>query len=199
MNFESYILIGGKSLRMGKDKFALRLNDKTFLEIAFETLQNYGKVSVVGSQYHSLSQTVQNVQDIYKNRGALSGIHAAFVYSKSKFTIILACDYPFVTVDLIEFLANMAITENDFEAFAPIQSDGKIQPLCAVYETENCRKILSEMLKSESKNYSVRDFLNRVKTRYIEFSEIEHLPNVEKFFFNVNTPEDFEKIKISSI
>ncbi len=197
-DFEGFVLIGGKSSRMGKDKFALRLYDKNFLEIAAETLQNFGKVSVVVSEPFAIATSLNVVKDIYKNRGALSGIHAAFVHSKSKFTIISACDYPFVTVDLIEYLTNIAIIENDFEAFALIQSDGKIQPLCAVYQTETCRKILSEMLANEAENYSVRDFLNCVKTRYIEFSEIEHLPNAEYFFFNVNTPEDFEKAKIIS-
>ncbi len=197
-DFEGFVLIGGKSSRMGEDKFALRLNAKTFLEIAAETLQNFGKVSVVVSESFATANGLNVVKDIYKNRGALSGIHAALIHSKSKFTIISACDYPFVSVDLIEFLTIIAKTENDFDAFAPIQSDGKIQPLCAVYQTETCRKILSEMLANESKNYSVRDFLNQVRTRYIKFSEIEHLPNAEHFFFNVNTPEDFEKAKFIS-
>jgi molybdenum cofactor guanylyltransferase len=195
MNFESFILIGGKSSRMGVDKFSLVLNGKTFLEIAIETLRDFGNVAVVYSPSHPLTQTVLTVQDIYKNRGALSGIHSAFVHSKSDFTIILACDYPFVTVDLIEFLTNIAKTASEFDAFAPIQTDGRIQPLCAVYKTETCCEILLEMLENEVDNYSVRDFLNRIKTRYIQFEEIKHLLNAENFFLNVNTPEDFDKAK----
>jgi molybdenum cofactor guanylyltransferase len=195
MTFESFILIGGKSSRMGVDKFSLILSGKTFLEIMLEILQNVGDVAAVISEQTSFVENFPTVKDIYKNRGALSGIHAALVNSKSDFTIISACDYPFVTVELIEFLTNIAQTENNFDAFALIQSDGKIQPLCAIYKTENCREILSEMLENEVKNYSVRDFLNRTKTRYVEFSEIANLPNSEHFFFNVNTPEDFEKAK----
>lgn len=193
-NFAGFILIGGKSSRMGEDKFSLDLNGKTFLEIATETLQKFGDVSFVvsrdkGQATRDKGQKI--VRDIYQNRGALGGIHAALTHSKSDWTIILACDYPFVTVDLIWLFVSSAMLENEFDAFAPIQSDGKIQPLCAVYKTETCRKILSEMLENEAENYSVRDFLNRIKTRYIQFSEIEHLPNSEHFFFNVNTPEDF--------
>ncbi len=180
---------------MGEDKFSLRLNGKTFLEIAFETLRNFGNISVVGSQNHTLNEAVLTVEDIYKNCGALSGIHSALVHSKSDFTIILACDYPFVNVEMIKFLTTNAKSESSFDAFAPIQSDGKIQPLCAVYRTKTCRQILSEMLETSDENYSVRDFLNRIKTRYVEFSEIAHLLNSEQFFFNVNTPEDFEKAK----
>jgi ribosomal-protein-alanine acetyltransferase len=201
VSFESFILIGGKSSRMGEDKFSLRLEGKTFLEIAFETLQNFGDVAVVISEKNNQIKKLRVVKDIYKNRGALSGIHAALTHSKSVWTIILACDYPFVSVELIEFLTNFTKTETEFDVFSPIQADGKIQPLCAVYKTENCREILSEMLENSDENYSVRDFLNRIKTRYVEFSEIEHLPNSEHFFFNVNTPEDFilaTKIRESS-
>lgn len=193
-NFAGFILVGGKSSRMGEDKFSLDLNGKTFLEIATETLQKFGDVSFVvsrdkGQATRDKGQKI--VTDIYQNRGALSGIHVALVNSKSDWTIILACDYPFVSVELIRFLTSAAEKENKFDAVAPIQKDGKIQPLCAIYKTETCREILSEMLENEAENYSVRDFLNRIQTRYIEFSEIAHLSNSEHFFFNVNTPEDF--------
>lgn len=176
---------------MGEDKFSLVLNSKTFLEIAAENLQNFGDVSVVISEQTNFKSSFPIVKDIYQNRGALGGIHVALVNSKSNWTIILACDYPFVTVELIKFLTNLAKNKKDFDAFAPIQSDGKIQPLCAIYKTEICRKILSEMLENSDKKYSVRDFLSRINTHYIEFSEIEHLSNSENFFFNLNTPEDF--------
>ncbi len=205
MDGEGFILIGGKSSRMGKDKFTLSLKGKTFLEIAFENLQKaqLEKVSVVVKRSESLAadglnidtspltEALLTVTDIYQNRGPLGGIHSALVHSKAEFTIILACDYPFISVELIEFLMNIAKIETKFEAFAPIQADGKIQSLCAIYKTEPCRKILSEMLENETENYSVRDFLDQVETRYLEFGEIADLPNAENFFFNVNTPEDF--------
>ena len=193
MNFAGSILIGGKSSRMGEDKFSLILNGKTFLEIADETLRKAGieQISVVVSEQTNLVENFQTVKDIYPNRGALSGIHVALFNSKSDWAIVLACDYPFVSADLIEFLMKIAEAKPEFDAFAPIQSDGKIQPLCAVYKTETCRKILLEMLENSDEKFSVRDFLSRVKTRYIEFAELSHLPNAEHFFFNVNTPEDF--------
>lgn len=191
--FTGFILIGGKSSRMGEDKFSLKINGKTFLEIAVETLEKAGikQVSVVVSEQTDPIENLPFVKDIYKNRGALSGIHSALVNSKSVWTIILACDYPFVTVELIQFLINLTEDNSQFDTFAPIQSDGKIQPLCAIYKTIICREILSEMLKNETENYSVRDFLNQVKTHYIEFEQIANLPKSEYFFFNVNTPEDF--------
>lgn len=196
MSYESFILIGGKSSRMGRDKFSLILQDKTLLEITVETLQNFGNVSVVAnhSEPSAIADGLNIIKDIHQNRGAVGGIHSALIHSKNVWTIILACDYPFVTVELIGFLTNLTKLEKDFDAFAPIQADGKIQSLCAVYRTETCRKVLSEMLENEA-NYSVRDFLHRIKTRYIEFSEISQLSDAENLFFNLNTPEEFEAAK----
>lgn len=196
--FEGFILIGGKSSRMGKDKFALKLNNKTFLQIASETLQKAGieKTLVAISEQTKFDFTYPTVTDIYQNRGALSGIHSALFNTKSDFIVILACDYPFVSAELINFLKNISITNPQFEAIVPVQPDNKIQPLCAVYQTQTCRNILSEMLAQETENYSVRDFLEKLNVRYIDFSEIAHLPNAKNFFFNVNSPEDFEKAKM---
>jgi molybdopterin-guanine dinucleotide biosynthesis protein A len=200
MNFAGFILIGGKSSRMGEDKFALRLNGQTFLETAFETIRRakIEQISVVVSEQTNFAGNFPVVKDIYQNRGALSGIHSALFHSEALFTVISACDYPFVSTALIEFLTYTAEIESDFDAFAPVQADGRIQPLCAVYKTAVCRQKLSEMLADEGENYSARDFLNRLKTRYIKFAEIKHLPHAENFFFNINTPENLaEATKIS--
>lgn len=192
MNFESFILIGGRSSRMGREKFSLVLQGKTFLEISVETLKKFGNVSV-SANGRGIPVAVNNlniVEDIYQNRGALGGIHSSLISSESNWTIILACDYPFVSIELIELLTDLAETEREFDAFAPVQKDGQIQPLCAVYKTLNCSRILSEMLMDADEKYSVRDFLRRLRTRYVAFDEIALLPNSEYFFFNVNTPED---------
>jgi molybdopterin-guanine dinucleotide biosynthesis protein A len=192
---EGFILIGGKSSRMGKDKFALTLNGKTFFQITCSTLQTaqIEKVSAVVSDRTDFADDVPIIKDIFRNRGALGGIHSALVNSSSDLTIILACDYPFVSVELIMCLINIARVESQFDVYVPIQEDGKIQPLCAIYKTEPCRPKLSEMLENRNENYSVRDFLNLLNTRYIKFTELADLPNAGLFFLNVNTPEDFAR------
>ncbi len=197
---EGFILIGGKSSRMGEDKFALNLNGKTFFQIAHSTLTsaNLTNVSAVVSDHTNFDDEVPIIKDIFSNCGALSGIHSALVNSKSEFTIILACDYPFVSVQLIMFLINIAKVESQFDAYAPIQEDGRVQPLCAIYKTKSCRPKLTKMLENGRENYSVRDFLKVLNTRYVKFAELADLPNSGYFFLNVNTPEDFARAAVLS-
>ena len=153
MKFAGFILIGGKSSRMGEDKFSLKLNQKTFLQIAGETLENAGikQISVAASKQSRFECKFPIVTDLYQNRGALSGIHAALVNSTAEYIVVLACDLPFVSFDLIKMLRELAEKDSQFEAIVPLQSDGKKQPLCAVYQTKPCRKILSAMLENETK------------------------------------------------
>ncbi len=83
-DFTGYILAGGKSSRMGRDKAFLKIGEKTFLENAVEILKpNCDQVKIVlnKSQNHfieKLPDGISHIFDIHENRGALGGIHAAF-------------------------------------------------------------------------------------------------------------------------
>jgi molybdopterin-guanine dinucleotide biosynthesis protein A len=71
------------------------------------------------------------IADLRPGFGAWSGLHAAVAYSRSEWALVLACDYPFVTSDLLTLLAGFASKECD--AVVPVQPDGRLQPLCALY------------------------------------------------------------------
>ncbi len=180
---------------MKRDKLALKLGKKTLLEHSISVLEEINSsqnISVVLAQKPDNFLAIKTLTDVYKDRGTLGGIHSALANCREKYAVIIAVDYPFVTKDLLEYLLEIAKSENAV-CVAPIQEDGIIQPLCAVYETKTCLQILSAILEHSDKTPSARDFLKRIKTRFVNFSEIEHLPNSENFFFNVNTPEDYEK------
>ncbi|MGI8494611.1 MAG: molybdenum cofactor guanylyltransferase, partial [Pyrinomonadaceae bacterium] len=82
-------------------------------------------------------------------------------------------------------------SQNNFDAIAPVQPDGRIQPLCAIYKREICLPIIEKMLAAG--NFRLQEIFTRVNSRLIDFSEIADLPDAENFFFNVNTPEDFRR------
>lgn len=192
--FTGYILAGGKSSRMGRDKAFLEIGGKTFIENAFEVLKpNCEKVTTVlnSDQKHFIEKLPREtacIFDIYENRGALGGIHAALKDCETEFAIILACDMPFVTGKLIENLTKIALSEN-FAAIVPRQTDERPQPLCAVYRAKEC-VFATEKLLTKDLSVSVRDFLELIESKIVEggnFSENRDL------FTNVNSPTDFEK------
>src|SRR2546421_88682 len=79
------------------------------------------------------------------------------------------------------------------DAVAPIQEDGRPQPLCALYAAATCARAAEELILTDE--LRPREMLRRVRTRWVSFGELTDLPQSALFFENVNTPEDYEKAK----
>jgi molybdopterin-guanine dinucleotide biosynthesis protein A len=99
----------------------------------------------------------------------------------------VACDLPFVTGELFEFLASLRSASSD--AVAPVQADGRPQPLCALYARDPCLRLAEELLAHGE--LRPRVLLKRARTRWVEPVEWSKLANAHYFFMNVNTPQDY--------
>jgi molybdopterin-guanine dinucleotide biosynthesis protein A len=192
---EGFILAGGASSRMGADKAHLRLGGRTLVERAAAALGGVaGRVSVVSSKPDAAAFGLPVVGDLLGGRGALGGLHAALAHASAEWAAILSCDLPFVTRALFERLASRR--GQDADAVAPLQPDGRPQPLCALYLRAACLPVTEELLRAGE--LRPRALLARVHTRWVSFAEVEDLENSGHFFRNVNTPEDFaEALRIA--
>lgn len=198
--FSGFVLAGGKSSRMQTDKAFLEIGGETFLVRAVKILQSVGenRVKIVLNRTQSdfvgrLPAGVSAVFDVYENRGALGGIHAALSNCATKYALVLAIDLPFVTTEAIASLAKFALSSGEFNAVVPRQLDGRVQPLCAVYRARNCLPAL-EKLMLDNERASVRDFLELVAPRYVEQRQLTAGDGGD-IFFNVNYPADFQSIR----
>jgi molybdopterin-guanine dinucleotide biosynthesis protein A len=203
LKIDGYVLVGGKSSRMGTNKFALSLGGATFAELAVLALRKIAENRVyfiVGANQKDaaaelLPLDVPRVADVLPDKGALGGIYTALQYSKSnsksEWIAILACDFPFVTDDLFVRLTETAESiDANVSAVAPVQSDGRVQPLCAIYRVEPCLKIAGKLMENE-KVPAARKLLENAAAHLIDFDQLADLPGADRFFTNVNTPEDF--------
>lgn len=190
-NFTGFVLAGGKSSRMGADKFALEINGETFLTRAAKTLsETCESVKIVLNQTQNIETEFEIVRDIYAGRGALGAIHAAQKNCDTQFAVILAVDLPFVTTEAVKKLQKNAAASGKYSAVVPRQTDGRAQPICAVYRPEFCLPALEKLLR-ENDSASVRDFLELISPKYIEANRLSENENL---LFNVNKPSDFEQI-----
>jgi molybdopterin-guanine dinucleotide biosynthesis protein A len=185
---EAFILVGGASSRMGKDKSQLRFGDRTSVQIIASELQSVARsVMTVGAQA-PLDGNLLNIADSRPNWGPLAGIHAALTHAGSAYCLIVACDFPFVTSRLFERLLYSA---NESDAVVPFQSDGRVQPLCAAYRRSPCLPATEKAMNVGE--HSPRALLDLIKVRYVSFDEMSGLEGSEYFFFNVNTPNNYER------
>jgi len=131
-----------------------------------------------------------NIPDLQTGWGPLAGIQAALQRATSERCLIVACDFPFVTGKLFQRLLESI---NDGDAMVPMQSDGRAQPLCAVYRRASCLPAAESAIAAAQ--HSPRSLLDRVRTHYIPFAEIDDLDGADYFFFNVNTPENYQQAR----
>jgi molybdopterin-guanine dinucleotide biosynthesis protein A len=193
---EACILIGGKSSRLGTDKAFVGLGGMTLAERALANVRDglpSAKITIVagGSTQFAIEAIAIDtpfIFDLYEARGPLGGLHAALAYAKTPWIFVLACDYPFVSPQLISFLAEQVTDE--FGSVAPEQNDGRLQPLCALYNVAAARTVVEEILDRPRVAPPMHEVISQLNPRVVGFDEYSHLAGADTFFININTAAD---------
>lgn len=189
---EGFILTGGASSRMGRNKAQLCLAGRTFVARVAEALAVIaGRTSIVTVREEEAIWGLPVVMDIYRGCGALGGLHAALVACRAPWAAVISCDLPFMTGELLLRLATLR--RADFDAIAPLQADGRPQPLCALYAREPCLESAERLLNSGE--LRPRVLLQQVRTRWVTADELADLRDAPLLFTNINTPEDYARAK----
>ena len=185
-----FVLAGGKSSRMGTDKAFLEFGGQTLLDRALAVVGTVcSSAAIVGdsakfAKYGS-GKYGPVVADIFPGCGPLAGIHAALARSSAELNLMLAVDMPFVSPELLTFLFEVA-EEDDAIITVPRVGQG-LQPLCAVYRPAFCATAEQAL---RAGNYKVDAAFSGVSIRVIDESELATAGFSERFFLNVNTPQD---------
>ncbi|MDA8212769.1 MAG: molybdenum cofactor guanylyltransferase [Clostridia bacterium] len=190
------ILAGGKNSRMGANKALLTLGNRTFIQDAVQNLRQFcAEIIVVSNEpelYRDLG--VKVTEDIIPKKGPLSGIHAGLTVSANFHNFIVACDMPFLNWTLGKYMVDNV---DGLDVLIPRIGE-YLQPLHAVY-SKNCirpiEKCLEQNIFKAQNIFKVIAFYPEVKVGYLDEDKIRELVDVDKVFFNVNTPEDLDRAK----
>ena len=184
-----FVLAGGKSTRMGRDKAFVEFNGQTLLARALEVTRLItSDVRIVGAR-EKFAPFAPVVEDVFCDRGPLGGIHAALRSSRNELNLMLAVDMPFVSVAFLEYLANEARSATEAAVIVP-RSDGRRQPLCAVYRRNSADAAEQAMRAGRNKIDLLFDAVN---TRVITEEEIDRAGFSASIFRNLNTPDQLEE------
>ncbi len=181
----TFILAGGKSTRMGRDKAWVELEGQTLLARALTLARSVSdSVRIVGSR-EKFEGFAPVVEDVFPDCGPLAAIHAALQSSSTDLNLILAVDTPFLTPEFLRFLIDGA--EKARKALATVPRVGGWQPLCACYR----RRFAAGAEKAlRAGRYRIDLLFELNQTRVIEKQELEEAGFSESIFRNLNTPEE---------
>lgn len=179
-----YILAGGKSSRMRKDKGLMVLNGKAVVQQIIEQLQPaVEKLFLVtgNSTYEQFGFEV--IQDKIINSGPAGGIHAALFHTDKNLNFIVGCDMPFINTKGINF-----VIENSGPSRITLpRHDNGIEPLFGIY-TKECFTQWECLIHSGV--IKLHKMITHFDPDIIDVSE--NTPFRNNFFSNLNTMSDFE-------
>jgi molybdopterin-guanine dinucleotide biosynthesis protein A len=183
-----FILAGGKSTRMGRDKAFVEFEGRTLLARALELAAPVAsEVRIVGSR-EKLAMFAPVVEDVFRDCGPLGGIHAALRNSATDINLMLAVDMPFVSWALLRYLISQAEKSREATAVVPRGKEGW-QPLCAIYRRDFANAA-EEALRAGQ--YKIDRLFGKVRVREIGQNELDLAGFSPAIFRNLNTPEELE-------
>jgi molybdopterin-guanine dinucleotide biosynthesis protein A len=194
------ILAGGLSNRFGQDKGLMLLAGKPLIKHVLNVL--HGTVDetiiVVSSKVQAenfakvTGSDVRIVIDANDMQSPLIGALTGFERVCGKYSLLLPCDTPLVSRDILLLLLELCTSKN---AVVPRWPNGFIEPLQAVY----CAKPAVEAAKRilNGGKADMGSMVNELRgVRYISTLVLQQLDPKLRTFFNINTSLDLKKAEL---
>ncbi len=188
------ILAGGQSRRLGRDKAVEPFDGEPLIRRvirrASEAVSASRVVVVVADPARAaalpLDADHRTAVDVFPDCGSLGGIYTGLDASATEWSLITACDMPFLSAPL---LAHMAELRDGADAVVPVV-DGRPEPTHAFY-TRRCLPAIERRLRAGQ--LKISGFFDDVSVRYVPETEIRDFDPDLLSFFNINRPEDLSR------
>lgn len=185
------ILAGGQSRRMGFNKAKAEMHGASMLIRMIDKLKEVTPAIVISSG----TLTYPNIPypqifDEYSQCGPLGGIYSVLKVSSTSLNLVVSCDIPLVSIPLLKYIVDSA-TKNDSLITVPVDHEGQLQMMCAVYRKETLPFLEQQI---DSQMFKMKNLLDLVSVNYINISK-KHSLYEEHAFMNVNKPCTLENAR----
>lgn len=180
-----FVLAGGKSKRLGRDKRILRLWKETLLERTRKLLNELIGLEplIVGDNLSSLGLNPGSIiADALPGCGPLSGLVASLGYCPSSWGLVLAVDMPLLRkTELRKLLDNM---DDDYDVVA-LSINETPEPLAALYHRRKYSFWRERLFRGQ---LSIRDGIRNLEWKAVMLDKNSVAVS------NLNNPEDIDNI-----
>jgi molybdopterin-guanine dinucleotide biosynthesis protein A len=181
MGVTGIILAGGKSTRMGTEKGLQELCGKPLINYAIDVLSGICSNIIISSSsevYQSFGFRV--VPDEFPSIGPMGGIYSALRQSGTQDNLVISCDLPFVSAELLKFiLAN----SQGYEVAVPWEGNMHYEPLCGFYNKSVLEKIKAFI---KTGNYKLPDLFEDIRINKLVIDKTLDF-YTDSLFYNVNS------------
>jgi molybdenum cofactor guanylyltransferase len=180
-----FVLAGGRSSRMGRDKAMLELSGEALLSRAARVVsQAAARVAIVGSPDRHGQFGYPVIEDLRPpGQGPLAGIEAALLSPYAEeWNLIVACDMPNLDADLLVRLVKQAHL-GSADCVSAYTARG-LEPLCAVYN----RRV------AEVARRALDVGQRKIRDAFADLQTVHLWVDNESAVANVNTPADWRAV-----
>lgn len=203
----AFVLAGGLSSRMGRDKALVEWHGRPLVEIALEKLRRIGFSPWILGSRPDLERFAPVIADNVAQQGPLGAIEAALAATDAEFNLFLSVDMPLLPVDFLRWLvARAEITR----AVATVPCiEGRPQPLCAVYDRRLLDGVRDSLARGDLKLIRAIEKAARALNAPMDSCDVEVVAAAQSdggpwpvelptrlWFQNLNTPQDFERMAL---
>lgn len=201
----AFVLAGGASSRMGRDKALLDFAGRPLIEHALAVLRSINFDPRICGSRPDLARFAPVVPDNHPGCGPLAGIEAALSASGSDPNLFLAVDLPLLPVTFLRWMIERATATNAV-ATIPLFG-GRPQPLCAIYSRRLLHGIHEALAAGQFKmmtaiSSSAESLGERIDAFNVESVAAALIPGtwpadppLRHWFRNVNTPADYDQLR----
>ena len=190
-----YLLVGGQSTRMGRDKAFVPLGNQILLEQALQRLAPFGPVTLLTgdpaneARQQQLATYARIVPDRLPNTGPLGGIEAALHDCQTDWLLVLPIDQPSLPTEALQTLfAETLQTEARAACFT--QPTGP-EPLPLLLHRSLAPAVTQALTSGDRR---LLPTLRRLVGTHLHQS----LRQTPAWFHNLNTPADLREAEILS-
>jgi molybdopterin-guanine dinucleotide biosynthesis protein A len=196
----AFVLAGGQSTRMGRDKALLVLDGRPLVEHALAKLRALGLSPRIAGSRSDLAALAPVIPDLHPQSGPLGGVEAALAASDTRQNLFLPVDLPWLPVEFLRWMIDRA-RETDSLATIP-RLHGRPQPLCAVYSKALLPHIQAALAAGDAKVTNAVERAASATGLRIDSFDVEsvaasqswnHTRPPHHWFANINTPAELEK------
>ena len=179
---EAFILAGGKSSRMGRDKGLIEIDGRPMTAHLIDTLKHLGMTPGIISNNPAYEQFgLPVIPDIIKDQGPMGGLYTAMRWARAANVMLVSCDMPFIGPAALKSLLN-AIQPGRIVA---AKVNDRLNPMPAIYP---------RLLEEQVKELILANKLQLCRWLSEQNPVIVALENTHEFL-NINTPVDLRDLK----
>jgi molybdopterin-guanine dinucleotide biosynthesis protein A len=189
---EGFLLTGGSSVRMGRDKALLEISGVPLALRAARMMEPLvRRVTLIGPLERYDAPGLNVVPDDEPGQGPLGGIATALRVTECDWNLVAGCDMPYLTAEWLEYLIGEALAA-PADVLLPVSAHGRDEPLCAMYHRRCGPAVRVELGMGIRK---VTTGLAGLVVAKLPYERWKQFDSQGRLFKNMNTPEDYAEAK----